>query len=134
MHLLIKSDLRFTCRPGVSRKFKGKVGLFATKDIAANNKIIEKPHYVGRWYYTRDLQKTLDNDTIASLRDLFKNKRLFMDDAEGTYTFVPETPVREFHADMFLNRSKSTANVIRKNDGYYAYKNIEKGDELIIYD
>lgn len=130
----ITSDLRFTCRPGVSRKFKGKIGLFATKDISVNNKVVEKPHYVGRWYYTKDLQKTMDNETIASLRDLYKNKRLFMRDANGTYTFVPEAPLREFHADMFMNRSKSAANVISKYDGYYACCNIQKGEELIIFE
>lgn len=129
----ITADIRFTCRPGVSRKFKGKVGLFATKNIKSNDRIVEKPHYVGRWYYTKDLVEVVDDpDIITSLQDLYKNKRLFMSNEERVYTFVPQTPVREFHADMFLNQSTKFGNVLSKPDGYYAFRDIEKGEELII--
>ncbi len=129
----ITADIRFTCRPGVSRKFKGKVGLFATKNIKSNDRIVEKPHYVGRWYYTKDLVEVVeDPDIITSLQDLYKNKRLFMSNEQRVYTFVPQTPVREFHADMFLNQSTKFGNVLSKPDGYYAFRDIEKGEELII--
>lgn len=129
----ITADIRFTCRPGVSRKFKGKVGLFATKNIKSNDRIVEKPHYVGRWYYTKDLVEVVeDPDIITSLQDLYKNKRLFMSNEQRVYTFVPQTPVREFHADMFLNQSTKFGNVMSKPDGYYAFRDIEKGEELII--
>lgn len=129
----ITADIRFTCRPGVSRKFKGKVGLFATKNIKSNDRIVEKPHYVGRWYYTKDLVEVVeDPDIITSLQDLYKNKRLFMSDEQRVYTFVPQTPLREFHADMFLNQSTKFGNVLSKPDGYYAFRDIEKGEELII--
>jgi len=129
MHQCIRSQLRFTCRPGVSQKFKGKVGLFATKNMKVNDKIVEKPHHVGRWYYTKDLAGVIeDPDMIASLQDLYKNKRIFMSDT----TFVPQLPVREFHADMFLNKCEKDGNVISKTDGYYASKDIQKGDELMV--
>ena len=129
----ITADIRFTCRPGVSRKFKGKVGLFATKNIKSNDRIVEKPHYVGRWYYTKDLVEVVeDPDIITSLQDLYKNKQLFMSNEQRVYTFVPQTPVREFHADMFLNQSTKFGNVMSKPDGYYAFRDIEKGEELII--
>jgi hypothetical protein len=129
----VSSRIRFTCRPGVSEKFKGKVGLFATKKIKSNDKIVEKPHYVGRWIYTKDLAEIIeDPEMISSLQDLYKNKRLFMSNEQRVYTFVPQTPVREFHADMFLNQSKKFGNVLSKPDGYYAFRDIEKGEELII--
>ena len=127
------SQIRLTCRPGVSQKFKGKVGLFATKNIKSNDRIVEKPHYVGRWYYTKDLAKLVDDpEIIRSLQELYKNKRLFMCNQERTYTFVPQTPLREFHADMFLNQSKKHGNVLSKPAGYYAFRDIEKGEELIV--
>ena len=130
--VLSHTQIKFTCRPGVSKRFKGKVGLSATKDIKSNDKIVEKPHYVGRWVYTKDLMGSVeDPEFIASLQDLYKNKKLFMKN-EGVYTFVPQLPVREFHADMFFNHSPRWGNVTSKNDGYYARADIQKGEELII--
>ena len=129
--MVIASEIRFTCRPGVSQRFKGKVGLFATKNIKRNDVIVEKPHYVGRWYYTKDLERE-DPEMIRSLQELYKNKRLFMSNTQRQYTFVPQLPIREFHADMFLNQSTKHGNVFSRPDGYYASRDIQKGEELIV--
>jgi hypothetical protein len=121
----------FYCKPGVSTKYKGKVGLVAVKDIAPNTKILERPHYMGKWVYTKDLHDKLDVSTIESLQDLYRNKRLFMQDKNRMYTFIPHIPIKEYHAEMFINQSRQ-ANVCLKNDGYFTNTYVKKGDELFL--
>jgi hypothetical protein len=122
------------CRPGVSKKNKTQVGLIAVKNIPPNTKILERPQYHGHWCYTSELHEKLNIElnTLSTLHDLYKNKKLFMQDSNKIYTFVPSVPVHEFHGEMFLNQSTKDANIVSRKDGYYSIKPINEGDELFV--
>lgn len=120
------------CRPGVSRVNKSKVGLIAVKDIPSNTKVLNRPCYHGQWRYTKELKdKKCDTRVIIELQDLFRNKKLFIQDANRTYTFVPDIPLYEFHGEMFLNHAK-VGNVVLENDGYFTCKDVKAGEELLV--
>lgn len=126
----------FYCTPGVSTKYKSKIGLIAVKDIPPNTKILEKPCYIGQWCYTEELitKHDIDSGTIYTLQDLYRNKKLFMQNNNRMYTFVPTIPMYHFHGEMFLNHTKNnaTANVIEKKEGYFTIKQVRKGEELLV--
>lgn len=129
----IKSIDSFCCKPALSKCYKGKIGLVAVKDIPSQTKVIDRPCYLGRWYYTEQLKGSIDEETLCSLQELYKNKRLFMSDKNRTYTFVPQLPIHAYHADMFLNSaSGKPANVVCKSDGYFTVKEIKAGEELLL--
>jgi hypothetical protein len=122
---------RLFCRPGISKINKSRIGLIAVKDISSNTKVLNRPCYHGQWVFTKELQ--CDIRVILELQDLYRNKKLFMQDSNKIYTFIPDIPIYDFHGEMFLNHaSASIGNVILKNNGYYTCKNIEAGDELLI--
>lgn len=124
----------FYCCPGVSKKFKTKVGLIAVRDIPPNTKVLERPQYHGQWCYTEELHEKLnvERTTLYTLHDLYRNKKLFMQDSNRTYTFVPTIPLHEFHGEMFLNQSNKEANIVSKKNGYYSIKVIKEGEELLV--
>ena len=119
------------CRPGVSQLHKSRIGLIAVKDISSNTKILNRPCYQGHWVFTKDLK--CDTRVIMELQDLYRNKKLFMQDSNRVYTFVPDIPIYDFHGEMFLNHAgESIGNVTLKNNGYYTCKNVQAGEELLI--
>jgi len=119
------------CRPGMSKVNTSRIGLIAVKDISADTKVLNRPCYHGQWVYTKDLK--CDTHVIAELQDLYRNKKMFMQDANRVYTFVPDIPIYDFHGEMFLNHAHaSQGNVALKNNGYYTCKNIKAGDELLV--
>lgn len=124
----------FYCCPGVSTKNKSKVGLIAVRNIPPNTKVLERPHYHGHWCYTEELHEKLnvESTTLCTLQNLYRNKKLFMQDSNRRYTFVPTIPLHEFHGEMFLNQSKQNANVVLKNNGYFSIKEIKVGEELLV--
>lgn len=124
----------FFCSPGVSKKFKTKVGLIAVKDIPPNTKVLERPHYHGQWCYTEELHEKLnvETTTLCTLHDLYRNKKLFMQDSNRRYTFVPTIPLHEFHGEMFLNQSKKHGNVESRKNGYFTIKEVKAGEELLV--
>jgi hypothetical protein len=122
----------FYCRPGVSKVNKSKIGLIAVNDIPCNTKVLNRPCHHGHWCYTTQLEEQLfDKRVILELQDLFRNKKLFMQDQNRLYTFVPDIPLYEFHGEMFLNSSRS-GNVILKKNGYYTQRDITSGEELLL--
>lgn len=119
------------CRPGISKVHKSRIGLIAVKDISANTKVLNRPCYHGHWVFTQDLQ--CDTRVITELQDLYRNKKLFMQDSNRVYTFVPDIPIYDFHGEMFLNHAHAAlGNVTLKNNGYYTCKNIKAGEELLV--
>ena len=99
---------KFYCKPGISQKNGKSLGLIATKNIKPNTKILNRSLYKGQWQLTKTLQEhDTDSHTISQLQDLFKNKKLFMQNENREYTFIPEMPINEFHAELFLNWSVS---------------------------
>jgi hypothetical protein len=124
----------FYCCPGVSKKNKTKVGLIAIRNIPSDTKVLERPQYHGQWCYTKELHDTvkIESNTLHTLHDLYKNKKLFMQNNNRTYTFVPTIPLHEFHGEMFLNQSKNDANVVSRKDGYFTIKDVKEGEELLL--
>tara|TARA_Y100000389_G_scaffold3267_1_gene3164 strand:- start:1675 stop:2073 length:399 start_codon:yes stop_codon:yes gene_type:complete len=131
---MLKALQTFYCCPGVSTKNKTKVGLIAMRNIPSNTKVLERPQYHGQWCYTSELHDKvkINSKTLYTLQDLYKNKKLFMQDSNRTYTFVPTIPLHEFHGEMFLNQSKINANVVSKKDGYFTFKDVKEGEELLL--
>lgn len=124
----------FYCCPGVSKKNKKEVGLIAVKNIPPNTKVLERPHYHGQWCYTKEVHEKLNVETatLCTLHSLYKNKKMFMQDSNRTYTFVPTIPLHEFHGEMFLQQSKNNGNVVSTKNGYFSTKEIKVGDELLL--
>ena len=123
----------FYCKPAVSKKYKGKIGMVAVKDIEPNTKVMERPCYHGKWMYTDDLRKhEIETSTINSLQELYRNKKLFMQNCNRRYTFIPTIPIHEYHGDMFINQSRRDANVSLRSNGYYTTTHIKRGDELLL--
>tara|TARA_B100000405_G_scaffold55348_2_gene37321 strand:+ start:1018 stop:1461 length:444 start_codon:yes stop_codon:yes gene_type:complete len=124
----------FYCKPAVSMKYKNKIGLIAVKDIEPNTKVMERPCYNGQWMYTEDLKGKYDVDssTINSLQELYRNKKLFMQNCNRRYTFIPTIPIYEYHGEMFINQSRYGSNVALRTNGYYTTKRIKRGDELLL--
>lgn len=126
------SSVNFYCKPGVSTKHKSRVSLIAVKNIPINTKVIDLPCYQGKWCYTKDLlEQHVSIEEINCLHELYKNKKLFMSNTNKRYTFIPQIPIHEYHAEMFLHASKK-GNVTFTPKGYVAIKNIEKGDEILV--
>ena len=134
MVIFFQSIDKFYCKPGISKHNGKSLGLIATKNIKPNTKILNRSFYKGQWQLTKTLKENdVDSNIILQLQDLFKNKKLFMQNENKEYTFVPEVPINEFHAELFLNWSNiKHGNVIQKSDGYYTICDIEKGDEFLI--
>ena len=130
---LISLSENLYCKPGVSTKYKTKIGLIAVKNIPVNTKVIDLPIYQGRWCYTKDLleKHALSMEEINLLQDLYKNKKLFMNNKNKIYTFLPTIPIHQYHAEMFLN-SSSKGNVVLTPKGYVTIKNIDKGEEILV--
>lgn len=124
----------FYCKPGVSKKFKGKVGMIAVKNIDPNTRVMDLPLYNGQWVYTKDLEEkyVVDYSTIQGLQELYQNKKLFMQNSNRKYTFIPTIPIREYHGAMFMNQSQACSNVTLRSNGYYTTKKIACGEELLL--
>ena len=131
---IITSLQSFYCKPGVSTKFKGKLAMIAVKNIDENTKVMDLPLYNGQWVYTKDLEDkyVVEYSTIQSLQELYQNKKLFMQNSNRKYTFIPTVPIREYHGAMFMNQSKSGPNVTLRSTGYYSTKKISCGEELLL--
>ncbi len=134
MSQIFTSLQTFYCKPGVSQKFKNKIGMIAVKEIDENTSVMDLPLYNGQWVYTKDLKEKniIDYSTIQSLQELYQNKKLFMQDLNHQYTFIPSIPIREYHGAMFINQSKSDSNVALRPNGYYTTKKVSRGEELLL--
>ena len=129
---MLTSLQQIYCRPGISQLKKSEVGLIAVIDIPSHTKVLNKPCYHGHWCYTKELQeKKCENRIINELQYLFRNKKLFMQNENRTYTFVPDIPLYEFHGEMFLNNAKA-GNVVLQKNGYFTCKDVKAGEELLV--
>lgn len=122
----------FYCKPGVSSTNKTKLGLIAVRKIVPNTKVLNKAYYQGGWQCTKHLyDNDIDYKVIYEMQEIFKNKRMFLQNSNREYTFVPDMPIYSFHAELFLNDSKQ-GNIICKSDGFYSIDEIDPGEELTL--